>query len=457
MLSLYDRDRNWGIVKLLAGLAILPLLSLPIGASAQDAAAQKPAAPAAAAPAAAAPAAAAPAAAAPAAAPAAPAATGGAAAAKPVKVVKIYYLGKRYPEPPPLSIAEPIVTDKGIQGARAGLIDNNRTGQFLGVNFQLINDRIPVQGDIVAKAKEILKGGDALIVADLEPKDLLAVADLPEAKNSIILNIRSSADQLRQQDCRYNVFHIIPSWAMRADALAQYLILKKWPSWFIMRGVTPADIQFANDAKRSAKRYGGDVVGERVYKFNAGGRRLSSGHQQIQTQMPEATEGAPEHDVIWVADTLDDFGDYLNYRSYTPRPIVGTQGLRAVAWDDNYTEYGGQQFNVAIEKLAHRDPTERDYTAWLAVRVLGDAVLHSGKTSVPAIREYITKDTFRVAGWKGEAMNFRPWDHQLRQPILLAGYKTLITISPQEGFMHPGHLTDTLGFDQPETQCHFKH
>ena len=45
---------------------------------------------------------------------------------------------------------------------------------------------------MVAKAKEILGKGNAFIIADLEPKDLIAVADLPEAKNSIIVNIRST-------------------------------------------------------------------------------------------------------------------------------------------------------------------------------------------------------------------------------------------------------------------------
>ena len=86
---------------------------------------------------------------------------------------------------------------------------------------------MPENADVVAKAKEILAKGDAFIIADLEPKDLLAVADLPEAKNSIIMNIRSSADSLRQEDCRSNVFHVIPSYAMRADALGQYFDLEE--------------------------------------------------------------------------------------------------------------------------------------------------------------------------------------------------------------------------------------
>jgi ABC transporter substrate binding protein (PQQ-dependent alcohol dehydrogenase system) len=70
------------------------------------------------------------------------------------------------------------------------------------------------------------------------------VADLPEAKNSILVNIRSSAEALRQEQCRQNVFHIIPDSAMRADAIAQYLIWKKWPRGFVIRGDTQEDKDF---------------------------------------------------------------------------------------------------------------------------------------------------------------------------------------------------------------------
>ena len=110
-----------------------------------------------------------------------------------VKIV-IHYLGKAYEEPVPLSLVDPILTDNGLQGARLAIQDNNKSGQFLGQEYELVEDIVPADGDVVAKAKEILKDGPAIIVADLEAKDLLAVADLPEAKNSIIFNIRLSDD-----------------------------------------------------------------------------------------------------------------------------------------------------------------------------------------------------------------------------------------------------------------------
>jgi ABC transporter substrate binding protein (PQQ-dependent alcohol dehydrogenase system) len=376
----------------------------------------------------------------------------------PIKAtVPIVYLGKEYEEPLPLSYSEKIVTDKGIQGARLIIKEANQAGTFVGFAFELVEAIVPANADVVAKAKEILAKGNAFIIADLEPKDLVAVADLPEAANSIIVNIRSSEEALRQELCRSNVFHIVPDWAMRADALGQYLIWKKWPRWFVIRGNTDADKEYVEMIKRTAARFGGKVVGEKVYDLPPGARNTDSGYQQVQGQIPMETESAPEHDVIWVANSDEGFGDYLMYRTYLPDPVVGTQGLQALAWDPSYTEYGAMHFQNGLPKLAKRKPVERDYTAWLGGRALTDGIMRSGKTTPPEVKAYLLSDQFKLEGFKGQAMSFRIWDHQLRQPIILGGgTRVPVSVSPQEGFLHPTNVTDTLGFDQPETKCKFK-
>src|SRR5262245_25601548 len=396
---------------------------------------------------------------APAAAPAAPAANQQAPAAAPAaaaqtKPMRIYYLGKEYEEPLPLSYAEKPIIDKGIQGARLMLKEANQAGALVGSSFELVEAIVPEGGDVVAKAKNILKNGDAFIIADLEPTDLIAVADLPEAKNSVLMNIRSSATSLRQEQCRANVFHVIPDYAMRADALAQYLIWKKWPRWFVIRRDTPQDKDYLAQVKRAALRFGGKVVEDKIYDLPPGARNLDSGHQQIQAQIPMETETAPEHDVVWVINSDDDFGDYLLYRTYLPRPVVGTQGLQATAWDKSYTESGAMHFQNAIPRIAKRQPVERDYTAWLGFRALADSAMKSGKSTPAEIKAYMLSDQFKLEGFKGQAMSFRTWDHQMRQPIVLGGgTRVPVSTSPQEGFLHPTNVTDTLGFDKPETKC----
>jgi ABC transporter substrate binding protein (PQQ-dependent alcohol dehydrogenase system) len=106
-----------------------------------------------------------------------------------------------------------------------------------------------------------------------------------------------------------------------------------------------------------------------------------------------------------------------------------------------------------FEKKAGRIMTERDYSGWLAVRTFGEAVTRTAKSDPKTLRAYMLSDHFEVAGFKSQGMNFRHWDRQLRQPILIAGPRALVSISPQEGFLHPKFLTDTLGYDEPESAC----
>jgi len=365
----------------------------------------------------------------------------------------LLYLGKQYPDPPPLSLLDKVLTDDGVQGARVALKENNMTGRLIGQHHTLEEVRLPADQDIVAKAKSLLASGRRFIIADLEADDLLAVSDLPEAADAIILNARLSDDELRQENCRANVFHLSPSWAMRADALAQYMVWKKWRKWLLISGQGKKDVQYAAAIKRAATKFGNKIVEEKLYAYTAGSRRTDSGHQQIQTQMPLLTQTSTSYDVVFVADPEETFGDYLLYRTYEPRPVVGSHGLTAVGWHRSFEQYAGTQMQNRFERAANRTMTERDYYAWLAVRVFGEAVLRTASNDPAVLKRYMLSKEFEIAGFKGQGMTFRDWDQQLRQPILLSGPRALVSISPQDGFLHQKFQTDTLGVDRPETKC----
>lgn len=376
------------------------------------------------------------------------------AAQAPPLNVDILYLGRQYVEPPPLSLVDKIVTDEGIQGARIALQEDALTGRFVNQSYHLTEMILPLDADFKAKARAAL-ATHKLIIADLEKDDLLTLADMPEAKNALIFDIRTSDDSLRQEDCRADVFHILPSTAMRTDALAQYLVWKHWTNWLLVSGNHPADTAYANDVKQSARKFGAKVVDERFYTYAAGSRRTDTGHQQVQQQLPLVTQNAPAYDVVFVADESQVFGEYMPYRTWDPRPVVGTAGLIAVAWHRAYEEDGGTQLQNRFEREVGRIMTERDYSAWLGVRAFGEAILRTNTVDPVALRAYLLSDRFGVGGYKGDAMNFRTWDLQLRQPVILASARDLVSVSPQEGFLSPKYLTDTLGYDQPESKCHF--
>jgi ABC transporter substrate binding protein (PQQ-dependent alcohol dehydrogenase system) len=368
--------------------------------------------------------------------------------------IPIVYVTKKQQEKIPLSLVEPILEDRGLMGARAAIKDNNTTGTFLKQTYELVEVVVPEDGDLTAALQEQLAAGRRLFVADLHAGQLLALADLPDAADALILNARAMDDRLRNEDCRGNVMHVMPSRAMKADALAQYLHWKRWTEAFVVHGQTEADLLYLEAVRRAAKKFNIEIVEERVFTGDAPSARTDTGHVQIQTQMPVFTQDAEDHDVVWVVDEADIFGEYLPYRTWEPRPVVGTQGLWATAWHRVQEQWGGTQVQRRFEKFSGRDMEERDYTAWAAVRAIGEAVTRAASAEAGTVKDYLYSDDFKLAAFKGEALTFRKWNGQLRQPIILVQPRALITVSPQQGFLHQVTPLDTMGYDEPESACH---
>jgi ABC transporter substrate binding protein (PQQ-dependent alcohol dehydrogenase system) len=369
--------------------------------------------------------------------------------------VHIGYLGQSRPAPASSANLDPLPTDEGYDGAVQAIADDNTTGQFVGQRFEIKDARVPADGDVRAAFETLIGEGQRLILADLPAASLLALADLPEAKDVTLFNVGSEDDDLRGTNCRANVLHTAPSRAMLADALVQYLILKKWQDVFLVVGPTDADHAYAAAIKRSITKFRAHLVAEKAWTFAPGAKRADSGHYAVAAQVAEFTQGV-SYDILVVADEDDEFGDYLSYATVLPRPVAGTQGLVPSAWSRPHQEWGATQLQNRFLQRFSRPMTNRDYGAWLAVRAIGEAATRSGSTAPRQIDGYMRSDPFELPGYKGEALSFRSWDGQMRQAILLSDSHVLVSVSPQAGFLHPSSGLDTLGMDRPESQCHVR-
>ena len=367
--------------------------------------------------------------------------------------VAISYLGKAERPLIPLSLVEPVLKDEGLQGARLGIADNQTTGRFLKHTYRLVEHVVAQDGDVAGTFTQALNAGERFFVVDLPPQDLLRLAPAAEQAGAILFNVRAPDDELRTQSCSPAIFHTAASRAMKADALAQYLVWKRWPRWFLIRGSLPADIAFAEAIKRAATKFGAKIVEERVYEFVEGARRTDTGHVQVQSQMPVFTQGAPEHDVVVVADESEVFGEYIPYRTWDARPVAGTTGLVPSAWSRVHEQWGGTQMQRRFERMAGRWMTDRDYAAWVAVRAIGEAVTRSQTAEPKALRTFMLSDQFSLGAFKGQGLSFRRWNQQIREPILLVTARMLVSVSPQDQFLHQRTPLDTLGFDEPESSC----
>lgn len=370
--------------------------------------------------------------------------------------VTMAYLGRKPAAPSSadaLTRLDEPPADLGIAGAMQGVADDNTTGRFLGQTFEVKDARVAPDGDPKAAFRQLVTDGLRLILADLPATDLLAVADLPEARNVTLFNVRSGDDGLRAANCRANILHTAPSRAMLADALIEYFVLKKWPNVFLVTGPTEGDRAYAAAIKKSITKFRAHLVTEKAWTYAPGAKRSDTGHYSEASQAAEFTQGV-DYDMLVVADEDDEFGDYLSYATTLPRPVAGTHGLIPSSWSQPHQEWGATQLQNRFLNSAHRPMTSLDYQAWLAVRAVGEAASRSNSTDPAQIIQYMQGDQFELPGYKGEPLSFRSWDGQMRQAILLSDSHALVSVSPQPGFLHPTTGLDTLGVDRPESQCH---
>ena len=352
-----------------------------------------------------------------------------------------------------LSLVEIPAEDDGLAGARLALNDNNTTGKFLGQRFSLEEARLGQSEDVAAATVALAQHDIALIIADLAPDTLLKAADTARPSHLLLFNVGAIDDRLREEDCRGNVIHVAPTRSMLADALAQYLVWKQWRRWLLVSGSHAQDKLYADAIRRAGKRFGARIVAEKVFEDTGGARRTDSGIAQIQRQMPLFTQGAPAYDVLVATDESEVFAAYLPYRTWEPRPVVGSAGLIPTTWDAAHDQWGAVQMHNRFMKMAGRRMTARDMQAWSAVRMIGEASARTRSADPGSILGFLKGPEFALGAFKGQRLTLRDWNLQLRQPILLVDGRQVVSVSPQEGFLHQFSELDTLGVDRPESKC----
>ncbi|MFG1433272.1 ABC transporter substrate-binding protein [Xanthobacter sp. V2C-8] len=355
--------------------------------------------------------------------------------------------------PPPLYDLEAVPQDEAVAGAALAVKDNNSTGAFTGQHFTLETTTLAEGDDAVAAAKALVEGGRRLLIVNLPADQLLAVADAVKPLGGIVFNVGASDDALRADACRADVFHVAPSRAMLADALAQFLAAKRWNRLLLLVGPQPADMAYADAVKRAARKFGLKIVAEKPWTFGPLARERSD---SITRSDALALTRGVDADVLVVADEAGDFGNYIPFRTAEPRLVVGTQGLIAATWHPAQDAWGSAQLQSRFLRGAGRTMRPADYQAWLAVRMVGEAATRTKSADSAAVADYLRGPGFSIAAFKGVPLSVRPWDQQVRQPLLLAQPFGIVSVAPEEGFLHQFTPLDTLGFDAPESKCRLK-
>lgn len=365
------------------------------------------------------------------------------------QALRLVYLGleddPRY-EPQPVytglslrDIARP------VDGARLAMKGTRVLGRALGLRFELEEVLLEPGGSAGQLAASLAPGAAALLL-DLPAPQMREVLDLLGGGAVTLFDIRHSSGYWRESDCPPAALHTMPSQAMLADALAQHLRAQNWRRVLLLSGPGPEDEEAAAEARRAIAKFGLDLAAERQWELTNDPRRRDRANTALLT-------GGVRHDVIWLVDSAGDFGRFLPYATQAARPVVGSEGLRPVAWHWTFERYGAPQLNQRFRRATGRDMAGTDWAAWAAVRAVIEAAQRTGGADPAALGAYLRGPEMSLDLYKGVPGSFRPWSGQLRQPVLLATHNAVIAVAPLEGFEHRTDTLDTLGLDAPESLC----
>jgi ABC transporter substrate binding protein (PQQ-dependent alcohol dehydrogenase system) len=338
--------------------------------------------------------------------------------------------------------------ERPFPGAQVGIDEAQALTRVLKTGFALerINVAAPAElANAVLAAREAR--GIHFFIVDASAEAFAPLAQGVRGRDVLLFNATAEDDALRRSLCAAQFVHTLPSLAMSMDALVQYLISRKWRDVLVLAGQPPADTVMADAFAASAKKFGARIVARKEFKAGTDPR------EREQNDPALLSAGSRDYDVVFVADHAFDFARGVPYHTQRARPVIGSIDLEPTAWHWTWEHNGAPQVNARFAKLAGRHMEGADWAAWIAVKMVVQAALRTHSSEFEPQRKFILGEG-SFDGDKGLAVSVRPWDHQLRQAVLLAAPYAVVASAPIEGFLHKSNDLDTLGDDEPESPCH---
>ena len=333
-------------------------------------------------------------------------------------------------------------------GAEVGVDEAMPLTRLLNTDFTL--DRISVKSaaEVAPAVAAAADAGTHFFLIDAPAEAYKPLAAAVHGRDVLLFNVSAPDDTLRRDLCAPEVVHVYPSRAQLMDGLVQYAVSKKWANLLIFEGPAPEDAAMAAAFTHSAQKFGAHIVADQHFKPGTDPRDREQNDPALLSAINR------DFDVVFVADSNFDFVRSVPYHLVRPRPVIGSIDLEPVAWHWTWEHNGAPQVNSRFEKkTGGRRMEGPDWAAWIAVKMIVQSALRTRSADFARQRTFILGDN-DFDGDKGIAVSVRPWDHQVRQAVLLAAPYEVVASAPIEGFLHQTNELDTLGDDRPESICH---
>lgn len=315
-------------------------------------------------------------------------------------------------------------------------------GENMSVHPGLNGRRLSVFPASSPTAEAAFRAGQRLVVAE-EVHAL--VGGLGEGQAEILsavahehkipfFNIGSPNDALRGAACSPYTFHVEASAAMYLDVLVDWYTRLGHNRWFIVHEGSEAGAALHQRARKALRAWqrGAEVVGTAAVVQE----------QPVYLEELEQARGADANVILLLLEAQDQIAFLSQQESVGldmavapfPDPVTQTRnyhaaiqyragtagsGYRAALWDTTLAAHGAKDLN---ERFMSRWGKPMDPPAWAAyqaVKLLTEAVIATRTLDSATLIAYLESPAAVFDIQKGPATSFRPWDHQLRQPLYL--------------------------------------
>ena len=322
-----------------------------------------------------------------------------------------------------------------MTGAEVGIDEAAAFARVLPMDFAL--DRITAKSpaDVAPAVRAALDAGTHFFLLDAPADAFKPLAAAVRGRDALIFNVSEPDDSLRRDLCAPEFVHVYPSRAQLMDGLVQFAVSRKWRDLLVLEGPSPADAAMTTAFAHSAQKFGARIVAHQHFKPGTDPREREQNDPALLSAINR------DFDIAFVADDAFDFARTVPYQLARPRPVMGSIDLEPVAWHWTWERHGAPQVNSRFEKKSGgRHMTGADWAAWLAVKMVVQSALRTRSADFAKQRAFILGDG-SFDGDKGLAVSVRPWDHQVRQGILLAAPYEVVAEAPIEGFPPPHQRT----------------
>ncbi|MGH7545050.1 MAG: ABC transporter substrate-binding protein, partial [Gemmatimonadota bacterium] len=311
------------------------------------------------------------------------------------------------------------------------------------------------------------------VAGGLDEASADAIGAAAEAGGRLFLNVGAPDDALRGARCRRHAFHVEASAGMYADALARWLAGEQGLArWIFVDGHAGGGAAYAR-ARTALLAQGGEDAARLAVTDSASAAAALSAIARSSAQVALVLLRGEER-VEFLRRYRDaDLAPALACLfppdvSISAIPAQSRLGLWPVLWHPGLFRYGAEQLSDRFQDRFAEPPDSRAWTAWMAAKILAEGALRARSVDGPALVAYLEGRRAQFDGHKGLSLTFRPWDHQLRQPVYLVRARRE-GAAAREAFEHVAELPlgdvppatssrdflDRLGDGPEQTACRF--